>query len=126
MKPTHKLTIPIAGLCIAAALFFAFRTASPPASNEAAAPSVSKMTSKHRPGEVSRAPAETQAEPTEDEVIRMTPADWETVFKTRYMDLDEEFKQEMIRSGAKPDEEEPQAFAQTILVLLNEKQLTQQ
>lgn len=62
----------------------------------------------------------------------MTPADWETVFKTRYKVLDDEFKreivmlageiQEMVGSGADPRDEEPQAFAQTILVLLHENQ----
>lgn len=134
MKPARKLTVPIAGLFIAAALFYGFRKFSPPVPNETAASSVTEMASKHRQHEGSRASVRSQVEPTEGEVILMTPADWETVFKNRYLDLDEEFKEEivmlageleeMIRNGAKPDEEEPRVFAQTILVLLHEKQET--
>lgn len=68
--------------------------------------------------------------PQMSEILDMGPADWENKFQTEYQNLDKKYKTEVIllagelqdslQAGANKGAEETEAYAETILLLLQE------
>ncbi|MBC7980416.1 MAG: hypothetical protein H7Y36_07630 [Armatimonadetes bacterium] len=133
MKSLPKILAPTVFLILALVAFLIIynqqterRTAPRPPSDNA------RLTSSDRAKANFDLESISKSDPTIEQVLAMGPADWESKFDSGYEKLDPEFKQEVImlagelrnaiEAGDDPESEELKSYAETILILLKERE----